>query len=104
MKITKRQLKQLIKEELQKVLQEGNPPDMATMAQEAGRLRLSANVACGRKAAQLEATLKTGDSRFLKQAYEQAKEFQRCEQGTKIEYSIEAIANNIGHHLDRTPA
>ena len=45
-------------------------------------------------------TLKTGDLRFLKQAYEQAKEFQRCEQGSNIEYSVEAIVNNIGLQID----
>ena len=102
MKLTKSRLKQIIKEELQKVLLERPSPGAAmhAMAKEARALLPRASAARGRKAAQLETTLKTGDLRFLKQAYEQAKEFQRCEQGSNIEYSVEAIVNNIGLQID----
>jgi hypothetical protein len=104
MKLTKSKLKQLIKEELQNILQEDDAVIMATLLASAKTLRKNAQAECGRKAAQLEATLRTGDPRFLKKAYQDARTFQQCERGTDLEYKIETLAQSIGQQLDSSPA
>ena len=103
MKLTKTQLKRIIKEELQKVLNEDVVSDMGSWTVQAADLRSRAKIECGRQGAQLEATLKTGNPSLLKTAQDQAMVFKQCEQGSEIEYEIEELAQDIGLQADRMP-